>query len=249
MKNVKCKMQNQLSRPVYRPRVSHLSSLIPLLSSFILLPSAFILLSSSFLLAAAADGDIVAVVGSEHDLRAGNGRSCGGGHAGPQARRGSAGVGAGQALAELVNRRLAMAYARRTRPEAAPEEVEAALANLKKQLAARGGTLAEHLQARGIDEAELRRQLAWDATWAKFSARYVTPERIESYRRPPSSSRARWEPASGVSHLFWRPADRDPQAIAKCVQAANALRAEEVACGSASPRPRKYSAAAGPRRR
>ncbi len=55
-------------------------------------------------------------------------------------------------LAEIVDRRLVLAYARRMKSGASKAEVDAVLAEMKSKQAA---------QQRPIDEIELRRQITW----------------------------------------------------------------------------------------
>lgn len=84
-------------------------------------------------------------------------------------------------LEEIVNRRLALAAARRTGEAASEKEVEQALADLKSQLAGQRKAIADFLKVRSISGEELRRQLAWNIYWEKSVAKYVTPERMQKY--------------------------------------------------------------------
>ena len=84
-------------------------------------------------------------------------------------------------LEEIVNRRLALAAARHTGEAPSEKEIEQALADLKSQLAGERKALADFLQERSISEDELRRQLAWNIYWEKSVAKYVTPERMQTY--------------------------------------------------------------------
>jgi parvulin-like peptidyl-prolyl isomerase len=84
-------------------------------------------------------------------------------------------------LEEIINRRLVLAYARRTGQSATESEIDKALADVKSRLAAQRKTFAEYLQAQSVTEAELRRQLEWNVVWEKCLAKYITPERLEKY--------------------------------------------------------------------
>jgi parvulin-like peptidyl-prolyl isomerase len=86
-----------------------------------------------------------------------------------------------RALEEIINRRLVMDYAERSGENAKPAEIDKALAGLKTQLAQEGKTIDEYLKTRAMSEAELRHQLAWNAVWEKYSAKYATPERLQKY--------------------------------------------------------------------
>ena len=70
-------------------------------------------------------------------------------------------------LCEIVNRRLVLAYARRTKSGAGHEQTEAAIKELRAALAAQGSTLEEHLRQQTLDEPGLRRKIAWRLTWPK----------------------------------------------------------------------------------
>jgi parvulin-like peptidyl-prolyl isomerase len=78
-----------------------------------------------------------------------------------------------QVLEEIIQRRLVMAYARRTRSGPSEAEIDAAA----KQLAEQGGLA----QASSSGDAELHERVAWRLTWEKYLAQYVTDARIEAY--------------------------------------------------------------------
>jgi parvulin-like peptidyl-prolyl isomerase len=86
-----------------------------------------------------------------------------------------------QALDELIDRRLALAYAGRTECGASQAEVDAAVAALRSRLAAQGESLEAYLKEKSLTEADLRRQIVWDLTWPKLVARDATDQRLRSY--------------------------------------------------------------------
>jgi parvulin-like peptidyl-prolyl isomerase len=108
-----------------------------------------------------------------------------------------------QALAEIVDRRLVLAYARRTREYPKAEEIGAAAAALKSRLATEGRTLDDYLHERSLDETDLRRELAWGLVWDKYLAKYVTEARVaahfEAHRRQFDGTEL------AVSHILLRP--------------------------------------------
>ncbi|MGA2799382.1 MAG: SurA N-terminal domain-containing protein, partial [Thermoguttaceae bacterium] len=86
-----------------------------------------------------------------------------------------------QILEEIVNRRLVLAYARRTGCAPKTEEIDLELGKLKSKLVSRQLSLADYLKSQSITEADLKRQIAWNLAWEKFLAQYVTESRLESY--------------------------------------------------------------------
>lgn len=137
-----------------------------------------------------------------------------------------------QMLVEIVDRRLVLAYMRRTKSGPAESEVNGALGELTAKLAGRKRTIDDYLKAEGLTAAELRRQITWRLGWPKCLARYVTPERLQSYfnahRREFDGSQV------VVSHILLRPApDAGPQAIAELIERARAIR-ESISSGKTS---------------
>jgi hypothetical protein len=86
-----------------------------------------------------------------------------------------------QALAESINRRLVLAYARRTGSGATQAEIDQATSELKAALAKKGMTLEAYLASQKISETDLARQMAWNVTWQKYLVRYITEERLAAY--------------------------------------------------------------------
>ncbi len=86
-----------------------------------------------------------------------------------------------QVLAEIVDRRLVLAYADRTHTGASPAEIERALEQFVQQLAVKKRSLEEYLRVESITEADLRRQLAWNQAWEQYIGRYLTDVRIKAF--------------------------------------------------------------------
>jgi peptidyl-prolyl cis-trans isomerase C len=133
------------------------------------------------------------------------------------------------ALGDIVDRRLVLAYARRTGSFPEPAEIDAALARLKTKLAAQGQSMAGHLKAQSLDAAGLQREIAFDLVWQKYLAKYITTERSEAYFQ---SHRREFDGTQiAVSHILLRPAKgSDAQAAANLVKQAAELR-EAIAAG------------------
>ncbi len=128
-------------------------------------------------------------------------------------------------LAEIVDRRLVLAYAKRRKTGATAGEVDASLAELKSKVQRQGSSLKRFLQERSIGEDQLRRQLAWNLTWEKYRARYVTDARLQSHfkehRRQFDGTRL------VVSQILLRPeAGAGSEAISDLVKRAEAIRRE-----------------------
>ncbi len=129
----------------------------------------------------AAEDAVVATVGGEPITAAGVNRLleklAGGGPIDPAART----VLQAQVLAEIVDRRLVLAYVRRTATVVTPGQIDAAIKALVEQLQAEKRTLADELAKQGITEADLRRQIAWNLAWPKYLERYATEARLKEY--------------------------------------------------------------------
>jgi len=147
-----------------------------------------------------------------------------------------------QTLAEVVDRRLVLAYARRTKTGASPAELDAAWEKLKASLTAKGSSIEQFLKEQSMTEAELRRQVDWNITWDKYLVKYVTDARAEAYfnshRRELDGSEV------SVSHILLRAkAGAGPEATAELLKQAQAIR-QEIASGKLSfaEAAKKYSA-------
>ena len=147
-----------------------------------------------------------------------------------------------QVLAELVDRRLVLAYADRTHNGESPKEIETALAKLTKQLAVKKRSLEEYLREQSISEIELRRQLAWNQAWEQYIGRYLTDARIEAFfdahRRDFDGTEI------SVSHILLQGAHSGRRADGDALAGEAARIAREIAAGriSFAAAARKYSA-------
>jgi parvulin-like peptidyl-prolyl isomerase len=130
-------------------------------------------------------------------------------------------------LSELIDRRLVLAYARRTNSAPSEAEIEAALAQLQARIAARGRSSDEPLDEESTGDGDLRRRVTWNLAWEKYLARYRTEERIATYFR---EHRREFDGTEiSVSHVLLRPAAGDGRkAVDALVDQARSIRAEVV---------------------
>jgi len=130
-----------------------------------------------------------------------------------------------QTLEEIVDRRLVLAYARRTNRGATPAELEAAHKEFLVKLQSQRRTLDEYLKGQGIAQADLQRQLLWNVVWENYLARYVTAERVAAYfqahRRELDGSEAR------AGQILLKPA-AESQSADDLVEKARQIRQEIV---------------------
>ncbi len=150
------------------------------------------------------------------------------------------------ALAELVNRRLVLAYARRTGTEPDPRRVDARVAERKASGSAAGKGPED--EAADASEEALVREAAWGLAWEAYLRRYRTDARIAAYfeehRREFDGTELE------VRHILLRPSPGDRQAAKALVERAQAIRAEilsgKITFEEAA---RRYSAGPSARRR
>ncbi len=147
-----------------------------------------------------------------------------------------------QILEEIINRRLVLAYARRTGSAPTPEEIDLDLDKLKSKPASRQQSWADYLKSQSITEMDLRRQIAWNLVWEKHLAEYITEPRLESYYQ---THRRDFDGTEvSVSHILLPPPkNAGPGVLDSLVAQAAAIR-EQIASGKVSfaEAARKYSA-------
>jgi peptidyl-prolyl cis-trans isomerase C len=134
-----------------------------------------------------------------------------------------------QVLEEIIARRLVLAYAERTGGMPNEAAIEKARVKWKTQLSAQHKTLAEYLKAQGMTEADFQRQLVWGLVWEKYTAKYLTPTRLDAYFRDHHRELDGTELA--VSHILLRSSPGQP--IKDLVKRAEAVR-REIADGKLS---------------
>lgn len=143
-----------------------------------------------------------------------------------------------EALAKLVDRQLILRNLARTKLAASTAEVDLMVSRLQGRLEPRRITLAQHLNALGLDEGALRRQIAWQVSWGRYLERYLTDDNLaryfERHAREFDGSRLR------VAHILFAVPTLDPlpnstpeqrwsaghQALEQTIAAAKAVRGE-----------------------
>lgn len=153
----------------------------------------------------------------EAALRRGNGAAL---PAGPQRRQAEA-----AALEQLVDEALLQLVVAKEAITADPAAVDAAVAQLQKQITDRGGTLDAFLAQTGRDEATLREQIGLELAVRQFVAQRLTPQAVagyfEKHRREIDGTLVR------VSHVVLRPdLGRGEAAIEECRARAAAIRGQ-----------------------
>jgi peptidyl-prolyl cis-trans isomerase C len=146
-----------------------------------------------------------------------------------------------QSLDEAIDRRLALAYARRTKSSPTQKEIDAAWEKFKVEIAAKGTTVDRYLKQQSQTEADARRKILWDLTWDKLKSKSLTDERAETYF---NAHRHDFDGTEiSVSHILLKPkAGADANANAALISQAEAIRedilAEKISFADAA---RKYS--------
>ncbi len=134
-------------------------------------------------------------------------------------------VAQAQVLEEIVNRRLVLAYARRTGDAPGEEELAKAKKQLQIRLAAQGRKASEAPQAESIAPADLDQQVLWRLVWDRYLAKYRTPQRRETWFQKHHRDVDGTELV--VSHILLRPAaGSSPEEIGRLEKQAEAIRAE-----------------------
>ena len=147
-----------------------------------------------------------------------------------------------QILEEILDRRLVLAYARRTGCAPKTEEVDLELGKFKSKLVSRQQSWADYLKSQSITEIDLKRQIAWNMVWEKYLAQYITESRLESYfqshRRDYDGSKV------SVSHILLQPAKNSKAEVFDDLFNRAAAIREEIVSGKISfvEAARKYSA-------
>ena len=130
-----------------------------------------------------------------------------------------------QVLEEIINRRLVLAYARRTGDAPSAAELAKAKKELQLRLAAQGRRVSDVLKAESISAADLERQVLWRLVWDSYLAKYRTPQRRETWFQNHHADVDGTELI--VSHILLRPAaGADSKDIEALKKQAESIRAE-----------------------
>lgn len=117
-------------------------------------------------------------------------------------------------LAALVDRWVVYEYLVERNLAATPADVEQAMAELRRELEARGRTLEDYCRQVRRSEEQLRALLLWSLSWQRYLEKFLTDENAEKFfnqrRRQFDGTRLR------VAHILWRVADgQEPQEYVK----------------------------------
>ena len=151
-------------------------------------------------------------------------------------------LAAAEVLAEIIDRRLVLGYARRTGSAPTAAQIETAMAELAARQAAQGRTLPEFLRAESLNAATLRQRIIWELTWKKCAAGQLSDQRLAAYFAAHHRDFDGTE--LSVSHILLRPEGSGPAAPGVDLTAhARAIR-QEIDAGALSfaAAARKYSA-------
>jgi len=129
---------------------------------------------------------------------------------------------------QVIDRRLVLAYLERSKQAASGQDVDFAVAQLEKELAAQQLTLEQHLAQAKLTLDELRGALAWKLSWNKYLERYLTEANLQKYfdQHPREFDGTQLR----VAHILWKlPADADEASVQAAMGKPAALRAQIAA--------------------
>lgn len=86
-----------------------------------------------------------------------------------------------QTREQLIRRQCVLRYLNNSKQSATPADIELAIERLKKQLALREESYDEYLRRQRLDEAGLRRAIAWQIGWSRLLAKYLTDANLQRY--------------------------------------------------------------------
>lgn len=136
-----------------------------------------------------------------------------------------------QALEQVIDRHLVLRFLQATKQGASKEDVDFALAKLVRQLKAKETALAAHLKSIGMTEPELRRELLWKISWARYVEAHTSDENLKKYFE---LHRADFDGTElKVAHILLKVPAGDEQKLKAALESAAAIRAE-IAAGKVS---------------
>lgn len=123
---------------------------------------------------------------------------------------------------QLINRRVAFEYLRKSGFEIKPDELRLEQASLEKRLREIGRSLDDFLKEKRLSSAELEYEIAWGRTWQNYLNRVLTDEYLEQhfnrFRRQFDDSEMR------VAHLLIK--TEHPNSVQTAVESAGKIRKE-----------------------
>lgn len=128
------------------------------------------------------------------------------------------------ALEQVIDRHLVLRYLQANKQAASKEDVDFALARLVRQLKAKDTALAAHLKSIGMSEAELRQELLWKISWARYVEARTTDENLKKYF---DMHRSDFDGSElKVAHILLAVPAGDDAKLQAALQTATAIRAE-----------------------
>jgi parvulin-like peptidyl-prolyl isomerase len=132
------------------------------------------------------------------------------------------------ALEQVIDRHLVLRYLQANKQAASKEDVDLALARLVRQLKAKDTALAPHLKTIGMTEAELRQELLWKISWARYVEARSTGENLKKYF---DTHRSDFDGTElKVSHILLAVPAGEEAKLKEVLDAATTIR-EEIATG------------------
>jgi parvulin-like peptidyl-prolyl isomerase len=128
-----------------------------------------------------------------------------------------------RALAQLIDRRLVLAFLLKEKVAASDQDVDLEVSRLKQRLSAQEKKLPEHLRMIGMTEEELRREIRWRLSWQRYLAGQLNDGNLQKYfdkyRREFDGTELK------VAHLLLKPANpADPKSVEEAREKATAIR-------------------------
>jgi parvulin-like peptidyl-prolyl isomerase len=133
-----------------------------------------------------------------------------------------------ETLRQLIDRRLAHQYLIGSAMRASEAELDRAVQRLKKLAAEQEIPWPQYLERRGLDETQLRDQLAWEISWSRFLEQQATDENLQRYF---DQHRDQFDGRKiRAAHILLRvEADASQQQIQQAIDRAQQLRQQIVA--------------------
>jgi parvulin-like peptidyl-prolyl isomerase len=86
-----------------------------------------------------------------------------------------------ETLQQLIDRRLVHQYLMSSAAKASQAERDRAVQRLRKWAAEQEISWDQYLHSRGLDEPQLREQLAWEISWSRFLEQHATDDNLQRY--------------------------------------------------------------------
>lgn len=128
------------------------------------------------------------------------------------------------ALEQVIDRHLVLRFLQANKQAASKEDVDFAVARLVRQLKAKDTALAAHLKSIGMTEAELRQELLWKISWARYVESHSTDEYLKKYF---DLHRSDFDGTQlQVAHILLKVPSSDEAKLKEALDAAASIKAE-----------------------